>query len=147
LAVGAFPYYLQYALGNLRFHLIGNIIMVVLLIPSIIWAATHFGGVGAGYAWFGMNLFYFIVWVGYVHSNLAPKLHLSWLFKDVILIYLPVIAFLSLLNLIGIKVEYENRFFVFIAIIVVSCCALVMAAIGSNSFRNKIFNKILKVHV
>lgn len=147
LAVGAFPYYLQYALGNLRFHLIGNIIMVVLLIPSIIWAATHFGGVGAGYAWFGMNLFYFIVWVGYVHSNLAPKLHLSWLFKDVILIYLPVIAFLSLLNLIGVKVEYENRFFVFIAIIIVSCCALVIATIGSNSFRNKIFNKILKVHV
>ena len=147
LAVGAFPYYLQYALGNLRFHLIGNIIMVVLLIPSIIWAATYFGGVGAGYAWFGMNLFYFIVWVGYVHRNLAPKLHLSWLFKDVFLIYLPVIAFLSLLNLIGVKVEYENRLFVFIALIAVSCCALVMAAIGSNSFRNKIFNKILKVRV
>ncbi len=54
-----------------------------------------------------------------------------------ILIYLPVIAFLSLLNLIGVKVEYENRFFVFIAIIVVSCCALVMAAIGSNSLEIK----------
>lgn len=147
LTAGAFPYYLQYALGNLRFHLIGNVIMVVLLIPSIIWAATYFGGVGAGYAWFGMNLFYFIVWVGYVHRNLAPKLHLSWLFKDVFLIYLPVIAFLSLLNLIGIDVEYENRLFVFIALIAVSCCALVMAAIGSNSFRNKIFNKILKVRV
>ncbi|MEQ1388953.1 oligosaccharide flippase family protein [Acinetobacter radioresistens] len=141
LAVGAFPYYLQYALGNLRYHLTGNIIMVVLLIPSIIWAATHFGGIGAGYAWLGMNLFYFIVWVGYVHRNLAPKLHLSWLFKDVILIYLSVIGFLTLLNLIGINMEYENRFFVFITIIAVSCFAIVIAAISSNSFRHKIFKK------
>ncbi|MGX9938311.1 oligosaccharide flippase family protein [Acinetobacter pseudolwoffii] len=147
LAVGAFPYYLQYALGNLRLHLIGNAIMVVILIPSIVWAATHFSGVGAGYAWFGMNLFYFIVWVGYVHRNLAPKLHLSWLFKDVILIYLPVIGFLLFLKLIGVTIEYENPFFILLGIIILSFCALVMATISSKFFRNKVIKKFLKVNV
>lgn len=147
LAVGAFPYYLQYALGNLRFHLFGNALMVVFLIPSIIWAATHFGGVGAGYAWLGMNLIYFIVWVSYVHHNLVPNLHLSWLFKDVILIYLPLIGFLTLLNLMGVDLQYENRLHVLIGFIVISSCALLMAAIGTNFFWNKVVKRILGVHV
>jgi O-antigen/teichoic acid export membrane protein len=147
LAVGAFPYYLQYALGHLRFHLIGNAIMVVLLIPSIIWAATHFGGVGAGYAWFGMNLFYFIVWVGYVHYNLVPKLHLNWLTKDIALIYLPVIGLLTLLNLIGVNIRFENRFYAFCSFVIIALSSIIMACFGSKYFRNMMFKKILRVNI
>ncbi len=36
LALAAFPYYLQYAKGNLRLHLIGNAFLVVFLIPAIV---------------------------------------------------------------------------------------------------------------
>jgi O-antigen/teichoic acid export membrane protein len=63
LAVSAFPYYLQYAKGDLRLHLIGNAVFVVLLIPFIIWAASKYGGVGAGYVWLIMNLLSFIAWL------------------------------------------------------------------------------------
>lgn len=93
LAVGAFPYYLQYALGDLRYHLIGSTIIFATLIPSVIWAAMHFGGIGAGYAWFSMNSIYFVFWVAYVHRKLKPGLHLKWLLKDCLIIYLPVVLF------------------------------------------------------
>lgn len=140
LAVGAFPYYLQYALGNLRFHLIGNIIMVVLLIPSIIWAATHFGGVGAGYAWFGMNLIYFIFWVAYVHHNLAPKLHTKWLFEDCISIYFPVIFFLLFIS--QFSFETESRWLALFYFSFIGVTSLLIAGFSSNLGRKIFIQKI-----
>ena len=88
LAVAAFPYYLQYAKGDLRLHLIGNAVFVVLLIPFIIWAASKYGGVGAGYVWLIMNLLSFIAWLPLVHRKFAPGLNLKWYFQDVLVIFL-----------------------------------------------------------
>lgn len=91
LAVSAFPYYLQYALGNLRYHLIGNLVTVVTLIPAIIWVASEYGGVGAGWAWLGINSLYLILWVGFVHKKLEPGLHVSWLMNDILNICLVIL--------------------------------------------------------
>lgn len=84
LAVGAFPYYLQYAKGNLRLHLIGNVLLAVLLIPSIVLAATHYGMAGAGWAWLISNAVYFVVWTPLVHRRFAPGLHSKWLCNDIL---------------------------------------------------------------
>lgn len=92
LVVSAFPYYLQYAKGDLRLHLIGNALFVVLLVPSIIWAASRYGVIGAGYAWLGMNLLVFMTWLPFVHRKLVPGLNLKWYGQDVIGIYLPLAA-------------------------------------------------------
>lgn len=83
LAVGAFPYYLQYAKGNLRLHLIGNAIFVLLLIPSIVWSATQYGMTGAGWAWLISNVIYFLFWTPLVHRRFAPGLHVGWLLNDI----------------------------------------------------------------
>jgi len=92
LAVSAFPYYLQYAKGNLRLHLIGNALFVILLIPAIIWAASQYGGIGAGYVWLAMNLVYFIAWVPLVHHRFEKRMHVKWLGLDVLAIYLSAIS-------------------------------------------------------
>lgn len=139
LAVGAFPYYLQYALGNLRYHLIGNGILVVLLIPSIIWAASKFGGIGAGYAWLGMNLLYFLVWVGYVHYKLIPSLHTNWLLKDVIAIYAPVVLMLGLMSQASFELIAMNRLVTLAWLAGVSVLAVILAGLGSEQIRHKIF--------
>ncbi|QTE92135.1 lipopolysaccharide biosynthesis protein [Shewanella algae] len=89
LCISAFAYYLQYAKGDLRYHLIGNAGLVIILIPSIIFAATHFGGVGAGYVWFIMNALFLFIWVAYVHHKLVPNLHLKWLFNDAFKFIIP----------------------------------------------------------
>lgn len=84
LVVGAFPYYLQYAKGDLRLHLIGNFLFLLLLIPSIILAASHYGMTGAGWAWLISNLAYFFLWTALVHQKFIPSVHTSWLLVDII---------------------------------------------------------------
>ena len=92
LAVSAFPYYLQYAKGDLHLHLIGNALFVVLLIPAIIWAARHYGGVGAGYVWLTTNSIYFVAWVPLVHHHFEKGLNIKWFSWDVLVIYLSTIS-------------------------------------------------------
>lgn len=90
LAVGAFPYYLQYAKGNLRLHLIGNVLFVLLLIPCIIWTASHYGMIGAGWAWLVSNALYFLIWTPLVHRKFAPGIHIDWLLSDIArLVFVP----------------------------------------------------------
>lgn len=84
LVVGAFPYYLQYAKGSLRLHLIGNMLFLLLLIPSVIWAATHYGMTGAGWAWLVSNMVYFLLWTPMVHRTFATGVHNSWLLTDIV---------------------------------------------------------------
>ncbi len=136
LAISAFPYYLQYALGKLKYHVIGNGLLVVLLIPSIIWAATHYGAIGAGYVWLIMNSVYFFVWVTFVHRKLIPNVYMNWLIQDVIKILLPtilltwgVVSFLPTVSL-------SSRFFAFSYIIGISVVALAVAIIFSSAAIN-----------
>lgn len=90
LAVAAFPYYLQYAKGNLRLHLIGNAVFVSLLIPAIILAASQYGGVGAGSVWLGMNLLSFLAWLPLVHRKFEPGLNKKWYCEDILFIFVPM---------------------------------------------------------
>lgn len=90
LAVSAFPYYLQYAKGDLRLHLIGNVLFLVLLVPSIIWGASQFGGVGAGYVWLGVNLIIFVAWLPIIHNKFEPDLNLKWYAEDTLIIFLSI---------------------------------------------------------
>jgi len=91
LAIAAFPFYLQYAKGELRLHLIGNAIILFTLIPSVIWSAVQYGLIGPGFAWLISHVIYLVLWVPVVHQRFAPGLHWAWLRRDVILpITLPI---------------------------------------------------------
>lgn len=92
LAVASFAYYLQYARGDLRYHLIGNVGLLVILIPAIGLAAKYYGAVGAGYAWLVINGLFLFCWVAYVHHKLESGLHCSWLYRDVLTICVPAIC-------------------------------------------------------
>lgn len=92
LAVSAFPYYLQYAKGDLRLHLIGNALFVLLLLPLIIWGSSRYGAIGAGYVWLGMNLLAFVVWLPFVHNRFAPGLNLQWYGQDILRIVVAAVA-------------------------------------------------------
>lgn len=91
LVIAAFPYYLQYAKGDLRLHLIGNAVFVILLIPTIILAAKQYGSIGAGYVWLGINLLSFIAWLPFVHQKFEPGLNLKWYSEDTLYIFIPLI--------------------------------------------------------
>lgn len=87
-AVASFPYYLQYAKGDLRLHLIGNAMFVILMAPLIVWAVDHYGVRGAGYTWLGMNLLALFAWLPLVHRKYQPGLNLKWYLQDIFVIYL-----------------------------------------------------------
>jgi O-antigen/teichoic acid export membrane protein len=94
LAIAAFPYYLQYARGNLRYHVIGSVGMAVLLLPAVTLSAHHAGGLGAALAWLLVNAANLFFWVGYVHRRLEPGLHVRWL-RDGVLKVALIVALLA----------------------------------------------------
>lgn len=82
LAMAAFPYYLQFSKGDLTLHFRGNIIFMLILAPSLVWATWAYGATGAGYAWLVSNALYFFTWVPLVHRRFLTGLHKKWLLQD-----------------------------------------------------------------
>ncbi len=98
LAMAAFPYYLQFAKGDLKLHLIGNAVFISFLLPSLVWATWKYSAIGAGYAWLVSNAIYFFLWVPVVHSRFIYGLHFRWLLYDVCAIGLPVLVTTKILE-------------------------------------------------
>jgi len=90
LALASFPFYIQYARGQLFYHIVGHALLAVLLLPAVIYAATHYGGRGAGWVWVITNVVYVGGWVAFVHGRLVPGLHLAWLRDDIARIAVPL---------------------------------------------------------
>ncbi len=136
LAVAAFPYYLQYAKGDLRLHLIGNAVFVVLLIPTIIWATSRYGGIGAGYVWLGMNLLSFVAWLPLVHRKFEPGLNLKWYSQDILIIFLA--AAIAGYSLSIILPQSDNRWIQLTEVIVTGLFVLLAGAAASSETRARV---------
>lgn len=134
--ISAFPYYLQYAKGNLRLHFIGNVFFIVILIPSIIWAANKYGGIGAGYVWLSINLFFFVAFVPIVHHKLTPGLNIYWFIQDIFAILLPSIIVGFLVN--SIFIESESKLLSVIKIMSMGFIVMSTGALASSSGRSRI---------
>ena len=141
LALGAFPYYLQYAKGNLRLHFIGNLVTVIVLVPAIIWAAKNYGAIGAGWAWLSIQLAYLIFWVSFVHKIIEPHINLQW-FKA----FLPSVCSVSLLcGVVIYSLSFsQQRGIALLQIVLVSLICLMVAALSSKQVRNKVQSKLLE---
>lgn len=136
LALGSFPYYLQYAKGNLRLHLIGSVIFLIILIPMLIFGASRFGAMGAGWAWVGANLMYLFFWVPVVHRRLMSGLHLKWIFQDIF-----PIALISIIGVFLLKFTIKwptEKFSSFLVFIVLSILVFTLSAIGSSFIRGQL---------
>lgn len=141
LTLGAFPYYLQYAKGNLRLHFIGNIITAILLIPAIIWSAKNYGALGAGWAWLLIQSIYLLLWVSYVHKIVEPNINLKW-FKC----FLPSVVSVAILSyaLIHFMNFSEQRSIAFLQICFFSLVCLMASLLSSKQARSIIQSKVLK---
>ncbi len=145
LSLAAFSYYLQYSRGELRYHLIGNIWLLIILLPSTIFAAKHYGSIGAGYVWCLMNFIYLFFWTWYVHNKLIPGLHGKWIWHDVLKIIIPT----SVFSFVIFKIDFSfyGRLENFIFISLVSLVVLMIGTISSGllaSLRIKGFNHACK---
>jgi O-antigen/teichoic acid export membrane protein len=77
------PFMLQFAKGQLRLHILGNLILLMTLLPALIVAARYWGAVGAGQVFFVANLLFLLFWVPLVHQHILPSVTTSqWLWRD-----------------------------------------------------------------
>lgn len=140
LALAAFPYYLQFAKGDLKLHLMGSALFVLLLIPSLVWATWRHGVIGAGYAWLGANAAYFFCWTPLVHRRFAPGLHARWLLHDTGAIVLLAMAAMALAYRL---VEWpQGRMPALALLALVSVAVLLVAAGGSGWVRAVAGNRL-----
>jgi len=135
-ALAALPYYLQFAKGDLKMHLIGNALLLVLLVPTLAWATWRYGAIGAGYAWLGANLTYFLLWLPRVHARFKVNLHKAWLLADICAIVLPT-AVIATIMFSTLKWP-DQRIFVAILIALSMLVLLITAASSSTWARGAI---------
>ncbi len=135
VTLGAFPYYLQYARGDLRLHIIGNFILVLCLVPAIALAALRYGAVGAGYAWLGVNALSFCAWIPWVHRRLAPGLYWTWLTRDI----LPIAAAAALAGwaLLMVLVWPKDRLPLAVMLVAAGGAMVLAAACASSMARER----------
>jgi O-antigen/teichoic acid export membrane protein len=116
-ALGAFPYYLQYARGQLRWYLWGNLGLLCIQVPAVVWAAGHSGAVGAGMAWLVLSGLYLVVWGAVVHRRLSPGLHMPWLFRDVLAMNWPVLLGMLLVGLLDLSPQSRRETFAYVVLV------------------------------
>ncbi len=138
LSVAGMPYNLQYAKGDMRIHMIGNAVFVVLLIPIIIWAASNFGGIGAGYTWLTINLISFVAWLPLVHRKFEPGLNIKWYLEDIFCIIVPMLIVGYLIRqVVSLEADRIHQLFV---LAIDSMAILSAGFLGSSYFRTKARN-------
>lgn len=84
LAVASCPFYLQFAMGQIKLHIAGAALNLVITVPALIWGSLSFGPVGAGYAWLLSRIAFILFWVPLIHGKLVPGLHRKWMLVDVV---------------------------------------------------------------
>lgn len=89
--ISAFPYYLQYAKGSLRLHLIGSSLFILMFVPTLFFSIEKLGMVGAGVTWVVVNFVYFLLWPPVVYRSFSPGLYWPWLLRDVVAISIPTV--------------------------------------------------------
>lgn len=139
LALGAFPYYLQYAKGDLKLHLIGNLLFVLLLIPGMVLATTRYGVTGAGYTWLAANITYFVLWTPLVHRRFLKSLHSKWLIYDIGYIAIPAIVVITVFASTSLSAIVEGRWIWAGNLIALGLLAFGVATLGSSFVRGRLF--------
>jgi len=143
MVFSAFPYYIQYAKGDLKLYLIANMLLGMFFIPLIYYSVEKFGMVGAGYAWIIINGLFFLLYVPIVHYRFDTGLHMKWLLVDIGFVGAPPFILLIVINEL-IIVWPSDRLMLSAFLLVILASAMLIASIGSSKVRNTVRNLIEK---
>jgi len=138
LVIGAFQYYLQYAHGNLKYHIRMNTIFPIVTLPIILYSIVHYGAIGAAIAWFWIQLVGFIVWPPFIHHKFASGIHRDWIIKDILPSFIMTIIYISILKYIDIEFTIYNRVETFFILIVLGIILLICNILVYPNIRGKI---------
>lgn len=139
LGIGAYQYYLQVAFGELKLHIIGSTISAAIQVPLIYYFAKNYGAEGAGMAWFSFRVIWFLCWTPIIHRRYLPGFHVKWFVTQILPIVITV-SFGSYLiaSLFPLDLN-ENRFFLFLKMIVLGIVLLLLSMPSSRFIRESVY--------
>ena len=143
----SFQFYLQYAAGNLRLHVIFYTILSIIVVPMIFFTAYLYGPMGVGMVWFFMQSIVFLIWSPIIHRKYAPGIHRAWIIRDIMLIFVAVAITLSCLRTIATHLEWMSRVEVFIILGGFGIVVLLGGALASSTCRNFFMSIVSKKEV
>lgn len=141
MLLGAYPYYMQKATGKLKWHIVGSTLMAVLQVPIIYWAATTYGAVGASKAWFIFLSVWFLLWTPFLHRQLLPGLHMSWILRDILPVLLTVIGVIWLQGFLFDISNISSRPLILFNILIIGMAVLILSSMSVRMVRNTIIAK------
>ncbi len=144
LSILAFQYFLQFAYGNLKYHVRFNTIFPLIALPVIFYAISNFGAIGAAITWFLIQLVTFLIWPPFVHSKFAPTIHKDWILKDILPSLLITVIFVVFVSKFGIDFSTLNRFEIILTLFGYGAVLLILNALAYKNVRVLIKSKILK---
>ena len=130
VALLSFQYYMQYAHGNLKYHVKGNTYFGVIQIIIIAFAVNFYGALGAGITWFGLQTLLLLWWPGFIHNKFAPGIHKDWVFKDILPILAVSTVYLTIVKNSAIGFS-EDRLILFLTLLFMGVVLLVLNTMAS----------------
>ena len=140
----AFQYYLQFAYGNLKYHIWGNTIFGFVQIIVMIIAVYTYGALGAGIAWFTLQAIFLSFWPGYIHSKFAKGIHKNWMMKDVLPMMFSTIVILVAIKNINIDFFSFGRVELFLILASIGGVVLMANSLVASEVRNMILKRLNK---
>jgi O-antigen/teichoic acid export membrane protein len=128
------PYALQLANGWTSLAFYSNLVAVIVLVPVIIIAVSHWGAVGAAGAWILLNTGYLLITVQIMHRRLLKTEKWQWYLRDVAT---PLLLVLLLAGTGRVMMDTDlDTTQEFIALLVILCLTTGAAA-GSSVYIRK----------
>jgi O-antigen/teichoic acid export membrane protein len=141
LAVGAAlngllnaPYALQLAYGWTRLGVILGLVNLVLAVPLLYFAATHYGAVGAAWAMAALSAFNVVVGLGLLHARYLRGEAFAWYFRDT----LPIagVALLVVFTAYAVIPEHASTFATLLAVGATLICAFAACVFSATETRH-----------
>ncbi len=139
----ALPFMLQFAHGYLRLHVIGSLIQSATLLPALIYASIHYGGVGAGITLMTARFLFILLWIPLVHRRLIPDIIWKWPLHDVGKVAIAIFIFLLAAH--ELLPQVENRMF---SVFMLSCIffsSLLVGLLSGDYSRKHVISLIGKI--
>lgn len=144
LMILAFQYYLQFAHGNLKYHICGNTLFGFVQIVVMIVAVYSYGALGAGIAWFVLQAIFLSFWPGYIHSKFAKGIHKNWILQDVLPMMISSIVVLIAMKNLDIDFFSFGRIELFLILLGFGGVVLIVNSLVAKDVRSIILNKLVK---
>jgi O-antigen/teichoic acid export membrane protein len=142
LAIAAFQYYLQFAHGNLTYHIKFNTYFPLFALPIVFYAVSYYGAMGAGIAWFTIQFISFLFWPPFIHNKFAKGIHKDWILQGIMPSFIITLIYLFLLKYIDIDFSHYSRLTTFVLLIGLGILLLLLNSLTLSKVREVIKRKL-----